>query len=330
MEKISIVIPVYNVQNYLRRCLDSLVSHNIYEIILVDDGSKDDSLKICYDYQKKFSNIKVFTQQNSGPSAARNKGILNSTGDYICFVDSDDFVTNNINSALDNVKKVKSDFYMFSYNLYDDQNNEQKINNILNDDVVDVKNIDIIKQLIVSEKINTLWNKIYKKKIIEKHHIEFNKNINLAEDLLFNLEYLSKCKKIYISNLSYYNYCLNNVNSLTRKYNASKLDTLMNANELIKPVLSELNVSKLSNYLLYKNLFSVIFDLHNPNCKYSFKEKQTFIANIKKQYKSILIYDCGLLMLLWTFVYSISPVLGIYLFTKIRYKLKNFHKGGKA
>lgn len=99
---VSIIVPVYNVEKHLNRCLDSLVTQDYknFEIILINDGSTDTSEKICLDYSKKFKNIKLVTQHNQGVSAARNTGIRNSSGEYITFVDSDDYVTTDYLSYL--------------------------------------------------------------------------------------------------------------------------------------------------------------------------------------------------------------------------------------
>ena len=107
MPKFSVIIPVYNVQKYLRSCLDSIVNqkYSDYEIVLIDDGSIDESGNICDEYAKKFCNITVLHQENSGVSIARKNGIKIARGEYLLFVDSDDFVKDNFFNILSNCKK---------------------------------------------------------------------------------------------------------------------------------------------------------------------------------------------------------------------------------
>ena len=93
-KKISVIVPVYNAEKYISRCVDSILSQNSvdFELLLVDDGSSDDSLKICKRYEKMDNRVRVFSQGNSGPSSARNLGLERATGEYITFVDSDDWI----------------------------------------------------------------------------------------------------------------------------------------------------------------------------------------------------------------------------------------------
>ena len=116
MIEISIIVPVFNVEKFLTRCLDSLINQNSYEnyeIILIDDGSTDNSGKICDEYAEKFKKIKVIHKKNEGVSKARNLGINNAKGEYITFVDSDDFVENNMLINFHNIIKTKKDDLIF-------------------------------------------------------------------------------------------------------------------------------------------------------------------------------------------------------------------------
>ena len=101
-DKISVIIPVYNTELYLRRCLESVINQTYtnLQIIIIDDGSTDNSLKICTEYAQNDNRLIVYSQNNSGVSAARNKGLDMATGDYIAFVDSDDFIENDMFAKL--------------------------------------------------------------------------------------------------------------------------------------------------------------------------------------------------------------------------------------
>ena len=122
--KLSIIVPIYNVAPYLRKCVDSLLAQDIsdYEIILVDDGSPDECPQICNQYAERYSNIKVIHQPNAGLSAARNTGIAAATGDYIMFVDSDDYLQPNVLGALmEQVRRDNLDVLRFNYQNVNEQ-----------------------------------------------------------------------------------------------------------------------------------------------------------------------------------------------------------------
>ena len=120
MEKISIIVPIFNVEEYLDECLSSLTSQNdtYYEIILVNDGSNDLSEEICKKYLKKYSNIKYYKKENGGVSSARNYGLIKATGDFICFVDPDDIVsTNYLEIIRETIKNNSFDLIIYGHNL---------------------------------------------------------------------------------------------------------------------------------------------------------------------------------------------------------------------
>ncbi len=158
MKKISIIIPVYNVEKYLKKCLDSVIkqSYKNLEIIMVDDGSTDNSLNICLDYQKKDFRIKVIHQENKGLSAARNRGFEESTGEYIWFIDSDDFIEEN---SIEVIKPYldKYDIIVFNYT------------EVRKDKVIkmnDTKEYDNVNQKYMLSYV-IAWNKIYKRYILD-------------------------------------------------------------------------------------------------------------------------------------------------------------------
>lgn len=121
--KISVIVPIYNADKYLARCIESIVNqtyHNL-EIILVDDGSVDQSLKICEQYAKNDTRIKIIYQHNQGVSVARNNGISHANGEYVCFVDADDFVSEDYcQNLVELIKRDKSDIAVTTYNFYHD------------------------------------------------------------------------------------------------------------------------------------------------------------------------------------------------------------------
>lgn len=220
---ISIIVPIFNVQDYLSKCLDSLVrqTYKNIEIILVDDGSTDASGDICKKFASLDSRIKIISKANQGLSSARNDGIRIATGEYIFFVDSDDYI------ALDTVA------YMYGYMIKHREVDMALFNyrDVFMKDSKLSKNIcknPIIKDAIWSEHdfwnayylINNVfctvaWNKIYKKKLFENLRY---KNGMLNEDELIIRSLVKKCNKIGITHRVFY-YYVQRVNSITRGLN---------------------------------------------------------------------------------------------------------------
>ena len=208
-DKISVVIPVYKVEQYLRRCINSILgqSYKNIEIILIDDGSPDKCGKICDEYKKKDSRIKVIHKVNGGLSEARNYGIDVATGEYIIFVDSDDFVNENMcEILLSNAKKYSADIVGCNFKEVFTNNkskiNEQKMKN----NIEIYSNIEMIKQLyfnLTTDK-NVVWNKIYKRKIFFDKKIRFPVGILHEDDYIIYKLYYKANKVVYINDILYY------------------------------------------------------------------------------------------------------------------------------
>ena len=191
---ISIIVPVYNVEKYLRECLDSIsqLKTVTWEAILVDDGSTDTSGKICDEYAKQDSRFRVIHQKNAGVSAARNAGLDAAKGEWIWFVDSDDIVDTqcvpNTKNWLDNQGDI--DYVMFSLKKFEDGDKISVLlkgtdNNTPNIIKEDNKNVFQLKYLCSQHQ--QLW---YKREIIESHHVRFTLGIRNSEDGEFMAKYL--------------------------------------------------------------------------------------------------------------------------------------------
>lgn len=313
MPKFSVIIPVYNTENYLDRCTLSCINQTYkdFEIILINDGSKDNSGTICDEYSKKDNRIKVIHQENAGVSTARNVGIINAIGDYIVFLDSDDYLEFNMLEKLNNIIE-NNEVECIIYNLKNEL--ENKI-------VYGKELIDSLITLIRTETINSPWNKIYKRSIIEKYNIKFDKKIQIGEDLLFNISYISKIKTIYLYNDKLYNYTIENNNSLTSKYKKDKYIQLMFVDSRIKEYLKSYNDKRLlecEKFVRLKNIFSCFMDLSHKECKYSKKEKLQFIKKVKKDNK-IIIKKLGIKLYLASLSYLVLPAEFLLLASKILY-----------
>lgn len=212
--RVSVIVPVYNCAKYLLRALDSVVTQKDFyldELILVDDGSIDGSGEICDDYQSKYPNIKVIHQQNSGVSVARNEGIKKAEGEWIFFLDSDDYILDGAFTRM--LEYAQSDIICCKYISNIKENN--------NFDIffdVGVYAIDEIKESLNSALINsqifyTCWSRLYKKSIVDEFHIEFPANVKFAEDMVFVYEYLKHCHTIAFSKDCVYYYYVNTDNA---------------------------------------------------------------------------------------------------------------------
>ena len=194
---ISVIVPAYNVENVLHYCIDSILNQTYkdFELILVDDGSTDKSGKICDEYANKDSRVRVFHKENGGVSSARNFGIDNANGDYICFIDSDDYVNGDYLELLMYTKSK----YPESGNIWccfttvnSYGGNPQNSNCIKSDK--DCVEFDRSQIMTLHEK----WLdagpvcKLYSKEVIDKNRIRCNESIALGEDLSFNFDYIDK------------------------------------------------------------------------------------------------------------------------------------------
>ena len=193
-EKLSIVVPVYNNERDLKRCLDSIINldYQNLEIILVDDGSTDDSLSIITDYAARDERIKVISQQNLGVSAARNTGLSQATGRYIMFVDADDYV-------LSPLRTVLSDEQTADLNVFGFESGKEK--KVVRNQYYDADEVIQAKVMMMENPTQylTAWGKIFKIDLIRKYNLRFNTNLRVAEDGNFMLQYLMKCETLKFS-----------------------------------------------------------------------------------------------------------------------------------
>ena len=231
MHKVSFVIPVYNADKYIEKCVNSILNQTYgnKEIILVNDGSKDNSLALCERLSCDYENITCINQINSGPSSARNTGIEASSGDFLQFVDADDYIDFDMTQQL--IKRIRDDnseLVICGYrNIY--LNNDRQVNKL--DNNMDISEIFTQKGLakyfykfFTIPFVNSLCNKLYKSNVINENGIRFDKSLSLGEDLLFNLGYLKCCDKISIESSCYYNYLHRNSETLSNKYYAEKFE----------------------------------------------------------------------------------------------------------
>lgn len=337
-ECVSIVVPVYNVEKYLKRCLNSLINqtYSKLEIILVDDGSKDNSIAICKEYEKKDQRIHVFQKENEGLGLTRNFGIKKATGTYITFVDSDDYlVLDAIEIMLRRALEMQADvvianfFYggavqriMLPERLYQDK------------EIRDTLVVHMMGNLAnISDSLPyTATAKLFRRELFEVYNVQFPSERELIwEDLAFSVEIFPLCNRVYITHYPVYHYCFNE-NSLTHIYKPDKINLVM--------ILYRYMVSKIKEIDLpieAKKRLNTNFIGHIRTCikLEVFYGKQNGYANAKKhvQYicnrddvqKIIRDYnkeDYSMIQRIYNFFVEHKLVVGVYLLTWIQNKKK--------
>lgn len=227
MSKVSVIVPIYNKEKCLSRCINSLINQtfNDIEIILINDGSIDKSKDICNEYSEKDRRVKVIHKDNGGVSSARNFGLKIALGRYITFVDPDDYLDNDaIETLYELIIKYDSDIACYRMRVY---KNEEINNNLLEDINIKLyKGKEIIRnQVLFGKFLHSSCNKLYSRNLFDGINDKFNEDIKYAEDALFNICIMSKAKKLVDSNVQKYNYFINK-ESTVNNINIKRLDIL--------------------------------------------------------------------------------------------------------
>ena len=289
MCKVSVVVPVYNVEEYLGECIESLINQSFedIEIILVDDGSKDLSGAICDEYAIKDNRIKVFHKENEGASVARKFGVENSSGEYISFVDSDDYVERDfINELYKGITKNDADLAECDYTVFSEKFSNRK--KLYSESVVRNKKdfLDIIVKgtIINGEVAVVMWNKLYKKKIINELVSDYGES--LLEDYIFNIQYYAGVNKYVYIDKSLINY-RQLQNSLSRKYNPNTYLILKQVQKLKLNFMENIGLNdnecmELSNRWYIKYVHNYLKNMFAMNNGLSASEKRLVAMEIFK------------------------------------------------
>ena len=225
-KKFSIIVPVYNCQDYISRCIESVLNQNTkdIELILVNDGSTDNTKTIIKEYQKDSELIKVINKKNEGVSKARNTGLKEATGKYILFLDADDYLDENYIKEVNEILKQHKELELINFGFYSDVE-DIEFNNLSRDEIAykekfykDKKSIkkDFV-ELWDNTMLYNIWNKVYVKRIIEENDIKFPKS-NWGEDVEFNRLYLNVINNMYNSKTCFYHYIREREGAATKSY----------------------------------------------------------------------------------------------------------------
>lgn len=281
---VSIVIPIYNSEKYLVRCLESIMSQSYsnIEIILINDGSIDTSEEICRHYSEIDTRVLLISTENHGVSAARNIGLNIANGDYITFVDSDDYVDNCLISNLYNAAlKYPADLVVSA--LASTENHESFSVSI------EFSAMDEIMFLMRNYLIFGPTQKLYKKDILDTYRIRFPADFSYGEDLLFNIEYLKKINKItYINHVMYHYERGVNPDSLSEKRRWNMYQNDMYFNAQLKAYFEERDlVNKESESFVANRIFDTAY---NSICL-AFNKESPWKLNELYPYFHAILYD---------------------------------------
>jgi len=208
---ISIIVPVYMAEKYLHDCVDSIIAQTVFsrcELILINDGSTDNSLKICNEYASEYNNIFVIHQENAGVSAARNTGIKKASGKYIGFVDSDDYIYPDMYELLlEALERSQSDLSFCGFKQSCPEGETDMLYPFSSNRRLDSQYItaNFYPYIMKEESFNACWNKLFRKCLIDKNHLSFDTGRTIGEDRIFTIRYLSNCTSVYyVPYIGYY------------------------------------------------------------------------------------------------------------------------------
>lgn len=302
MPKVSIIVPIYNVEKYLDRCIRSILNQSLkdIEIILVDDGSPDNCPQICDIYAKKDMRIKVIHKNNGGLGFARNSGIELATGEYIAFVDSDDYVDKKMYETLYQRAKLSDvDVAFCGFKTEVERGIFRESKEVSTDQLWKGKDIQkFMYNMIASGKgVNkerlyqmSVWHAIYKRDIIIKNKIIFPSERDVvSEDIPFQVDFLKNANRALYLNRHFYYYCLNK-SSLTATFSKEKFYGYNKLRECLLLKINDNNYRQRVNKLYIGYCRSFCFDIYktkieNKKKLYKMIFKDTVFKNVKKVFK---------------------------------------------
>lgn len=289
--EVSVIVPVYNVEKYLQRCITSLVNQTFgnIEILLVDDGSTDTSKDICEKNSLTDPRIKVLHKKNGGLSSARNYGLNQSIGDKIVFIDSDDWCERNFIEKLNNrMNECDSEIVVCGYEI-EYTNNNFTVKKSLDEESYYTGNEGIAEAVFKLDSkgmFNVVWNKMYKKEIIVNYNLKFDLKGMPGEDLLFNCDYFKLISSVSFVNSSLLHYMRQDEETLVSKYRPELYEKVIKFNTARKKLYSHLNML---NNAVYKqcninksveNIAACVPNLFRVNNKLNLKQKKKFVREL--------------------------------------------------
>jgi glycosyltransferase involved in cell wall biosynthesis len=315
---VSVIIPVYNAEDYLEHCLRSVLGqfHRALEVIAVDDGSTDRSPQILQRFEAADSRLTVLSQPNGGVSAARNAGLDAARGEWVMFVDADDFLANG--SVVGSVMRAA----------------EPTVDSVLFREVgasqmppAGTRSLssDRLQQMLVDESFNLLWNKAYRREVVERNGCRFRPGIRMGEDLLFNVHFFRHTRAVAQIDLEGYVYRRDNAESATQKYLPDKYrDLKFVSDELFAwaDAAGDSGLRSSAEYVRAKNVLSCIADLHHQGCPLSLREKLSLAESYKRAHPRADVEGIGLREWAVGRVYTLSDARALFSMTRIMKALR--------
>lgn len=277
--KVSIILPIYNVEKYLDRCMDSLLNQTLkdIEIIMVDDGSPDNCPQMCDEYAKKDSRVKVVHKKNGGLGFARNSGLDIANGEYVAFVDSDDYVGLDMYKTLyDRAEVDKCDAVFCGFRTEVRQNKWMYSDEVDADKLWRGKDVQLFMLDMIASGAGvkaerlyqmSVWHSIYKRSIIEDNHLCFVSEREVAsEDIPFQIDFLSKVNTVAYIKETFYSYCLNGT-SLTATLKPEKYARYKQLRACLLTKSSDAEYVSRVNRLFIGYTRSYLYDIMNSTWK---------------------------------------------------------------
>lgn len=235
-DKVSVIIPIYNTKKYLNRCVESVIgqTYKNIEIILIDDGSSDGSEKICDEITSYEPRARVLHKNNGGLSDARNAGMQIATGEYLVFCDSDDWMEPEIiNRAISEIKGTDAQMVIWGYSadVVDQSDNLISSTQCAVEATIEVGDTRFLSDRNIQGLLGYAWNKLYKKRILANNKLQFEKNVSLVEDVIFNSQTIVCCNKIRLIDSIGTHYVQRNIITLGNSYYYNYCELIMRAVE---------------------------------------------------------------------------------------------------
>ncbi|MGN0151055.1 MAG: glycosyltransferase family 2 protein [Wujia sp.] len=285
---VSIIVPVYNVERYLSKCIESILmsEYKEYEVILVDDGSTDSSGKMCDSWRKIDSRIKVIHKKNGGLSSARNAGLNVAKGEYILFVDSDDYIDNKLLQVCVNcIEKYDVDMVQFNYYRVDEAYHIigdiafcEQFKVIENNDSREMLYKESGKNIVVNA-----WNKLFKKKIINNTRFVEGRNY---EDNMFLSDIIDKEPKVLLIPHKLYYYLIRKDSITTSSFNEKKLDRIYAMDYILNKHKKDTEIYKYVSYWKVSVLFQLYYEIYN--CKNY--DRNILLKDLKQEFNKTFVY----------------------------------------